>query len=495
MGSQRYPYKGVLDVIANRCLASGTNAYTDQDHTAYTITTVGSLGFLKVLPVYMDHLLSPMLTDEQYATEVHHINGDGEDGGVVYSEMQDHEAEMDEIITNKKKELLYPPNNSYGVNTGGALKDLRTACSNEKVRDFHKQFYHLKNMLVIVCGKIDHEQLLKAIEPVEERELSKVPEKFDRPFQSSVPPLTEEKYARIQCPSDEETEGAVHLAWFGPAASDLYACSALNVLADYLTNTAVAPLQQDFIQLAEPLCSSVDIRVAEQTTCEVDVQFSGVPTAKLEEIKPRFFGKTVTEHVKPETFDMERMGFVIEQSIKKQLTKMETSPHSQIVQALIGHQLYGDEADDSEELRIRLNEVSTLKRLAEEPAQFWADLVRQIFVKERSVCVVGEPSVEAIQRATAEEEERIDQQREKLGKKGLKECGAKLAAAIKANTEKKPPAEVLKELIVEDLERFNLFDISTSTNLDASAGKSFIQDLPCYSWSIRQMYQFTYAIS
>lgn len=62
MGSQRYPYKGVLDVIANRCLASGTNAYTDQDHTAYTITTVGSLGFLKVLPVYMDHLLSPMLT-------------------------------------------------------------------------------------------------------------------------------------------------------------------------------------------------------------------------------------------------------------------------------------------------------------------------------------------------------------------------------------------------------------------------------------------------
>lgn len=40
MGSKKYPFKGVLDIIANRCLASGTNAWTDQDHTAYTLSTV-----------------------------------------------------------------------------------------------------------------------------------------------------------------------------------------------------------------------------------------------------------------------------------------------------------------------------------------------------------------------------------------------------------------------------------------------------------------------
>lgn len=28
MGSEDYPYKGVLDRLANRCLASGTNAWT-----------------------------------------------------------------------------------------------------------------------------------------------------------------------------------------------------------------------------------------------------------------------------------------------------------------------------------------------------------------------------------------------------------------------------------------------------------------------------------
>ena len=55
-------YKGVLDLLANRCLASGTNAWTDTDHTCYTMTTAGSEGFINLLPVYLDHILYPKLT-------------------------------------------------------------------------------------------------------------------------------------------------------------------------------------------------------------------------------------------------------------------------------------------------------------------------------------------------------------------------------------------------------------------------------------------------
>ena len=90
MGSEKYPYKaclhcqyvgcifrrstdslslslshllqGVLDLVANRCLAQGTNAWTDVDHTCYTVTTAGSEGFLNLLPVYLDHVLYPTLT-------------------------------------------------------------------------------------------------------------------------------------------------------------------------------------------------------------------------------------------------------------------------------------------------------------------------------------------------------------------------------------------------------------------------------------------------
>ena len=54
--------QGVLDLLANRCLAQGTNAWTDVDHTCYTVTTAGSEGFLNILPIYLDHILYPTLT-------------------------------------------------------------------------------------------------------------------------------------------------------------------------------------------------------------------------------------------------------------------------------------------------------------------------------------------------------------------------------------------------------------------------------------------------
>lgn len=70
LGSESYPYKGILDDIANRCLARGTNAWTDVDHTAYTLETAGSEGFISMLPIYLDHILFPQLTDYGFITEV-----------------------------------------------------------------------------------------------------------------------------------------------------------------------------------------------------------------------------------------------------------------------------------------------------------------------------------------------------------------------------------------------------------------------------------------
>ena len=66
MGSRKYPHKGLLDILANRGFSNGTNAWTDQDHTAYTISTAGEQGFLQLLPIYVDHILFPTLTEAGY---------------------------------------------------------------------------------------------------------------------------------------------------------------------------------------------------------------------------------------------------------------------------------------------------------------------------------------------------------------------------------------------------------------------------------------------
>lgn len=55
------------------------------------MTTAGSDGFLNLLPIYLDHVLYPTLTNSGFVTEVHHVSEKGEDAGIVYCEMQGRE--------------------------------------------------------------------------------------------------------------------------------------------------------------------------------------------------------------------------------------------------------------------------------------------------------------------------------------------------------------------------------------------------------------------
>lgn len=82
MGSRKYPYKGVLDKIATRAY-SDTNAWTDTHETVYSLSTAGWEGFAQILPIYLDHVVVPTLTDAACYTEVHHINEKGIDAGYV----------------------------------------------------------------------------------------------------------------------------------------------------------------------------------------------------------------------------------------------------------------------------------------------------------------------------------------------------------------------------------------------------------------------------
>lgn len=133
MGSEDYPFKGVLDLLANRMLAPGSNAWTDTDHTCYTVTNAGSEGFLSLMPVYLDHILYPTLTDSGFVTEVHHINGEGKDAGVVYCEMQGTENQGTTKVLKEMLQAIYPGRCGYKSNTGGALKNLRESTDNVKV--------------------------------------------------------------------------------------------------------------------------------------------------------------------------------------------------------------------------------------------------------------------------------------------------------------------------------------------------------------------------
>jgi Zn-dependent M16 (insulinase) family peptidase len=70
LGSEDYPYAGVLDTLANKVYAAGTNAWTAVDNTTYTISTAEKHGFLQLLPIYLDHIFYPLLKPAGFITEV-----------------------------------------------------------------------------------------------------------------------------------------------------------------------------------------------------------------------------------------------------------------------------------------------------------------------------------------------------------------------------------------------------------------------------------------
>ena len=183
MGSRTYRYKGVLDKLATRAYST-TNAWTATDHTAYTLDTAGWAGFAQILPVYLEHVIVPTLTDSGCYTEVHHVNGEGHDAGVVYSEMQGVQNTQGELMDLQSKRLLYPVGDGFRYETGGMMEQLRVLKA-DRIREFHHEMYQPRNLCLVIIGEINHEDLLAILDGFEETILDDIP-KLDAPFKRPV---------------------------------------------------------------------------------------------------------------------------------------------------------------------------------------------------------------------------------------------------------------------------------------------------------------------
>ncbi|XP_071830473.1 uncharacterized protein C05D11.1-like [Apostichopus japonicus] len=471
LGSEDYPYKGVLDMMANRCLAQGTNAWTDTDHTCYTVMTAGSQGFLNLMPVYLDHVLYPTLTDAAYVTEVHHVNGEGENAGVVYCEMQARENSGESRCHLAMLRQMYPGHCGYKSETGGIMANLRTSTSNQKVRDYHKSFYRPDNLCLVITGQVSAEEVFKALDPFEDKIVSKgsLPP-HTRPWMSAVPPLEAPIDQVVPYPSDDESNGLVYAAWRGPQAKDLYGMSAVSVLLEYLTDTSVAPLQRDFVEINDPYCSNVRNSVIEATESCIYLKFYNVPKAKLHHVKERLFQTLGNLADGTESMDMSRMKSVVHRKILDALNSMEDRPHDTLAFMCIGDFLYGT---SQEELRQRLNDVDDFKKLKDEVASFWTDLLQKYFVGPPSVVIVGDPSKQVAEEMASEEKERIKKQQEELGEAGLKKM-AEIVDAANQENEREAPGGMIGSLPIPSTASIHFHPLHRHSNLNGTVGPTEI---------------------
>lgn len=433
LGSKLYPYKGILDSLANRAFAQGTNAWTDVDHTAYTIDTVGAEGFLRILPIFVDHILHPTLTESGCYTEVHHVNGDGHDAGVVYSEMQGVENTGPNLMNLRAQRVIHDAKSAYRSETGGLMAAIR-GLSVQRIRDYHAQYYVPQNLVLVVTGRVDGGSLMRTLESVDDNILAQRPPELDgwrRPFLSTSPrfALRESKLETMDFPEQDESMGEVAVSWPGPSCTQHLDVCALDLLGTYLTHSAVSPLQSELVEVEDPLCTDVDFYVSDRLRSTISITLSSVPTEELEAAEKQLFD--VLEDVAAGEFDIDRMRHLIAKERLKVTNAVETDPHGAFATPIITDFLYGTRDGDS--LKDALDDDRWLDEVSRWDAAQWQQCLRRFLLDTPHLTILGRPSARLAKELEEGENKRVADQVASLGEDGLARLTKRLKTAQDEN--------------------------------------------------------------
>ena len=457
MGSKTYKYKGFLDKLATRAY-SGTNAWTATDHTAYTLETAGWAGFAQMLPIYLEHVIVPTLTDSGCVTEVHHIDGEGNDAGVVYSEMQGIQNTADELIELRAKRIIYPEEVGFRYETGGMLEQLRGLSAN-RIRDFHREMYQPKNLCLAIFGEVDHDHLLKVLDAFETTILGDIPSPsapFTRPWVDSepVPPLPRTTIETVEFPEEDESSGQVEILFLGPHCANALLTGALNIVLLYLAGSPAALLDNTIVE-KEQLASGVYFQIDSRPRTEISFSISGVKTDKLEFVEKRFFD--VLQDAMGKDLDMDFMQDCIERQVRTYKFNTEASSTA-FSDHIITDFLYGKRDGSTMEDIATLDIYTELSHWGQEQ---WRSFIEDNISHAHHVSILGKPSAALSAKLKSDEAARIQQQKQTLGLEGLKRMQEKLDKA-KAENDRQIPAGLLAEFKVPSTESIHFVNTSSA---------------------------------
>lgn len=478
MGSKSYPYKGVLDKLATRAY-SNTNAWTATDHTAYTLDTAGWEGFAQILPIYLEHVILPTLTDAGCYTEVHHVDGSGHDAGVVYSEMQGVQNTQAELMDLKTKRLLYPANIGFRYETGGMMEQLRVLTA-DRIRQFHREMYQPKNLCVVLIGTIDHANLLDILDNFEMGIVNEIPRldaPFKRPWVESdlTPSLQRSVTETVEFPEEDESTGEIAISFLGPKCNDLIqgefevadenalfldvadieSVIALNVLLVYLAGSSASVLENIMV---EKECLASAVYYATEIRPDIVIQFSlsGVATERLAEVEARFFD--IIRETAAKELDLVYLKNCIKRERLQVMSSAEIST-TPFLEPIIYDFLFA--ARDGSQLKADLESLKEYDELETWSDSDWRQLLRKWISDAYHVTVVGKPSAKLSEKLKAEETARVTAQKESLGVDGLEIKERRLAQA-KAENDREIPEEILKRFEIPTTKSINFIKTTTA---------------------------------
>lgn len=378
MGSEEYPYKGALDHMAHQSFSRGTNAWTATDHTAYTWDCAGNDGCMRLLPVFLNHVLSPKLTKSSIWSEVYHVKEDGKEGGVVFAEMEAREKSQGDRVFKALGEIMYSPESCYASETGGTLEGLRKITHKELV-EFHKEHYDMSNMTLIFVGNVDEDQALTILDRYGESHEHNPRTSRVWDIQCEI---TSNAVKTVYYPSDNTELGAVVLAWEGPEWDNFIGRHSFRAIGSYLTHDPTSLCSTELVD--KGYCSDVSFEILNYKKTTMLFYFDNVPIDKMEELHTKF------DEILNTPFDIDRIQLQLKRNKIQYRNAIEKAPKDTIESQIIQHSLYdGDECT----LPSSLSPVSYWDSLLQMPDSYWSTFI-DAFKSKPNCVILAIPEVE-----------------------------------------------------------------------------------------------------
>jgi len=271
-GSKKFPVKDPFFGMTRRSLNTFMNALTGADFTCYPAATQIQKDFYNLLEVYLDAVFHPNLNFYSFLQEGHRLEFAQPDDpssplefkGVVYNEMKGAMASANSRLHEILNEGLFP-DLTYGFNSGGEPREI-PSLTYEKLKEFHKTFYHPSRCLFFFYGDFPLEEHLDFIDRQTLQHTSKY---------SQIPPLPlqprfkaartiEAKYP-ISPEEHTEHKTLVAFGWLTCHILDQKELLALSILEVLLLDTDASPLKKALLKsgLCKQVSSYMDTDLSE----------------------------------------------------------------------------------------------------------------------------------------------------------------------------------------------------------------------------------------
>ncbi|MFZ4395268.1 MAG: insulinase family protein, partial [Kiritimatiellia bacterium] len=252
-GSGKFPVREPFFEMVKMSMATFINAMTSQAYTVYPVASNVKKDFFNLVEVYLDAVFHPLLTEEVFRREGHHLTLENpadlasplKISGIVYSEMKGASSMPERLMWQLAGCGLFP-DTPLGRDAGGdpeRIPDL----TYEQFQRFHRELYHPANGLIFIYGDIPTAEQLQFLAPVlndfERREA-----RIDTPRQRrwSQPQRIEKPYP-IGSHEDPAARTFLSLNWIVGDALDPASVMAWRVLSGLLFGNEAAPLKKALI--------------------------------------------------------------------------------------------------------------------------------------------------------------------------------------------------------------------------------------------------------